>query len=95
MSSQEQTPLTRIERTERALLLLAYFIEQDGDAYVPLFETFEAELVEFKRSENAKDRARRLLASYNRDGGLKAIDSRNRSFNSNGGPLPYLGLPVA
>ncbi len=94
MSSQEASSLTRIERTERALVLLAYFIELDGDVHVPIFEKFEAELEEFKRMEGARDRARRLLAAYSRDGGLKAMDSKNLSLSSSGGPLPYLGLPV-
>ena len=81
-------------RTQRALVLLAYFIELDGEVHVPLFERFEAELEELKRVEGAKDRARRLLAAYSRDGGVKAIDDMNRSLSSSGGPLPYLGLPV-
>jgi hypothetical protein len=81
-----------IERVERALILLAYFIELDGDIHVPMYERFEAELQELKKKEDAKDRARRLLASYSRSGGRKAIASRNLSFNSSDGPLPYLGL---
>lgn len=94
MSSQEPSSLSRIERTERALLLLAYFIELDGDVHLPLFEKFEAELEEFKRLEGARDRARRLLMAYSRDGGVKAIDDKNLNLSSSGGPLPYLGLPV-
>jgi hypothetical protein len=86
--------LTLIERIERALVLLAYFIELDGEVHVPMFEKFEAELAELKRAETARDRARRLLESYSRDGGLKAIDSKNFSLSSSGGPSPYRGLPV-
>jgi len=93
-SQQEPSLLNRIERTERALVALAYFIELDGDVHLPLFEKFEAELEEFKRAEGAKDRARRLLMAYSREGGLKAIGSKNLSLSSSGGPLPYLGLPV-
>ena len=81
-----------IERIERALLLLAYFIELDGDVHVPMYEKFEAELEELKRKEGTRDRARRLLSAYSRSGGRKAIASRNLSFNSSEGPLPYLGL---
>jgi hypothetical protein len=52
-----------IERIEHALVLLAYFIELDGDVYVPMYEKFEAELAELKKTEAAMARARqRLLA---------------------------------
>jgi hypothetical protein len=91
-AEQAQPPL--IERIERALLLLAYFIELDGDVHVPMFEKFEAELAELQRRGSAKDRARRLLSSYNRDGGVKTIDSKYLNLSSSDGPLPYLGLPV-
>jgi hypothetical protein len=92
MSNPETSQLSTIERIERALVLLAYFIELDGDVHVPMYEKFEAELEELKRKEDTKDRARRLLLAYNRFGGRKAIASRNLSFNSSEGPLPYLGL---
>lgn len=94
MIAQQKQELTLIERTERALLLLAYFTELDGDVHLPMFEKFEAELAELKRAETARERARRLLDNYSRDGGVKAIESRNLSLSSSGGPLPYLGLPV-
>lgn len=81
-----------IERIERALLLLACFIEMDGDVHVPVYERLEAELARLRGAEDAKDRARRLLASYSRSGGRKAIADKNFSFNSSDGPLPYLGL---
>jgi hypothetical protein len=38
------------ERMERALLMLAYFIELDGDVHVPMYEKFEAELGEGNRT---------------------------------------------
>jgi hypothetical protein len=94
MSATEQQPLALVARIERALVVLAYFIELDGDVHVPMFEKFEAELAELKRAETARDRARRLLDFYSREGGLKAIDCKNFSLSSSGGPLPYLGLPV-
>jgi hypothetical protein len=94
MTTQRDIELSLVERVERALVLLAYFVELDGDVHLPLFEKLEAELEELKRKEGAKDRARRLLLSYSRDGGVKAIDSKNLSLSSNFGPLPYLGLPV-
>jgi hypothetical protein len=88
--AHQELPL--IERIERALVLLALFIELDGDVHVPMYEKFEAELAELRKTENTKDRARRLLASYSRSGGRKAIDSKNLSLSSSEGPRPYLGL---
>jgi hypothetical protein len=44
MSTAGRDQISLIERTERALVLLAYFIELDGDVYVPTFEKFEVEL---------------------------------------------------
>ncbi|QPF83994.1 hypothetical protein IC762_30865 [Bradyrhizobium genosp. L] len=83
---QKQANLTLLERTERALVILAYFIELDGDVHLPMFEKFEAEFAELKQAETARSRARRLLNHYSRDGGVNAIDCRNLSFNSSGGP---------
>lgn len=53
-----------IERIERALVLLAYFIALDGDVHVPMYEKFEAELEELKKREDTKARARRRLIDY-------------------------------
>jgi hypothetical protein len=66
MSTAAQEQPSMIERMERALLLLAYFIELDGDIHVPMYEKFEAELEELKKKEDTKDRARRLLLAYKR-----------------------------
>jgi hypothetical protein len=69
----EQLPLT-VERLERALVLLAYFIELDGDVHLSMYEKLEAELGELKTKEAIKNRARKRLESYlNEGGGLKAI----------------------
>jgi hypothetical protein len=69
----EQLPLT-VERLERALVLLAYFIELDGDVHLPMYEKFESELAELRKKEAIKYRARKRLKSYlNEGGGLKAI----------------------
>ncbi len=85
--------LTLQERLRRALLLLAYFIELDGDAHVTLFERLESELCDLRRRENAKERAHRLLSAYSsRAGEAKAIRSRYLSLSSSEGPRPYLGL---
>lgn len=81
-----------IERLERALLLLAYCIELDGDIHVPLYERLEVELHERTQREDTKARARERLATYSRSGGTNAICSRNLSLSSSEGPRPYLGL---
>jgi hypothetical protein len=73
MKIEEQAQLSLIERIERALVLLAYFIELDGDVHVPMYEKFEAELEELKRKEDTRARARQRLLSYAKSGGLKAI----------------------
>jgi hypothetical protein len=73
MSVANDHQLSLIERMERALLMLAYFIELDGDVHVPMYEKFEAELKELKARQDVKARAYHLLATYREAGGLKAI----------------------
>lgn len=63
MSRTEHDRVAIIERTERALVVLAYFIELDGDVHVPMYEKFEAELAELRKKEDTKARARKLLLS--------------------------------
>ncbi len=81
-----------ITRIERALVLLAYFIELDGDVHVSMYEKFEAELAALKATADARTRASQRLALYRRGGEGKTILSRNLSLSSSDGPLPYLGL---
>jgi hypothetical protein len=73
MHADENKELPMIERMERALILLAYFIELDGDVHVPMYEKFEAELRDLKKKEDVRARARSLLLSYSGAGALKAI----------------------
>jgi hypothetical protein len=73
MHADENKELPMIERMERALILLAYFIELDGDVHVSMYEKFEAELRDLKKKEDARARARSLLLSYSGAGALKAI----------------------
>jgi hypothetical protein len=54
MVDQPNQPST-IERIERALLLLAYFIELDGDVHVPMYAKFEAELEELKKRKTPRN----------------------------------------
>ena len=62
-----------IQRIERAMVLLAYFIEVDGDVHLPMYEKFEVELKELRQKEDIRARARHLLLTYSEAGGLKAI----------------------
>jgi hypothetical protein len=73
MPSETTSQMPTTERIERASVLLAYFIELDGDVHVPMYEKFETELRELKEREDTKARAHRLLMSYKDAGGLKAI----------------------
>ena len=54
MNMQSPSTLSLSERIERALVLLAYFIELDGDVHLAMFEKFEAELAELRRAETAR-----------------------------------------
>ncbi len=92
MSTTPPPSTQLIERIERALLLLAYFIELDGDVHVVLYEKFEAELAELKAKASVRARASERLTSYRQLGAGNAIISRNLSLSSSDGPLPYLGL---
>ena len=61
MKRVEQLPLT-VERLERALVLLAYFIELDGDVHLPMYEKFELELAELKTKRSYQISRARALA---------------------------------
>lgn len=87
---KEQLPLA--DRIERALVVLALFIELDGDVHIPMYEKFERELAELRRKEATRERARRLVLSYGEAGTLNAERPKNLSLSSSDGPLPYLGL---
>ena len=92
MAKQKHEQLSMIERVERALLVLAYLMERDGDVHLALYESLERDLEELRQKEDTRQRARRLLESYTRSGDVKAICSKNLSLSSSEGPLPYLGL---
>jgi hypothetical protein len=66
-------PPSLVERIERALVLLAYLIELDGDVHLPMYAQFECELADLKAKEGTKERARRRLLAYSDTGALKAI----------------------
>jgi hypothetical protein len=50
MSPAEHDRVIFIERIERTLVVLAYFIELDGDMHVPIYEKFEAERAELRKN---------------------------------------------
>ena len=62
-TSQEEEALL-IERIERALILLAYFIELDGDVHLAMFERFESELEVLKKRQATRELAAALLEAY-------------------------------
>lgn len=69
---KEEAPIT-LERLERALVFTAYLVEKYGDRYASILERLEREFEELRRHENPRARARRILDTYTRDGGEKAI----------------------
>jgi hypothetical protein len=62
-----------VEHLEKALLLAAYVVLRYGEAYAPLLERLEHEVVERRRRVAPADRARRILEAYTLEGGRKAI----------------------
>jgi hypothetical protein len=50
-----------IERLERAMALLAFLIERDGDVHLPMFERLEKELNEMRHKAATRERARAWL----------------------------------
>jgi hypothetical protein len=74
-----------IQRIECALVLLAYFIELDGDVYVPMYEKFEAELQELKRKEKTEQRAQRRLMSYRENSKNDSLNINSQRFRD----IPY------
>jgi hypothetical protein len=64
MSLGQTKKLPLIERVERALILLAYCVELDGDVHVPMYEKLEAELEALKKTNDARLRARERLDAF-------------------------------
>lgn len=56
------------KRLERALRIIAGIVAAEGgEVYVPIFERLERELADRKRAQDARARARALLASPSSD----------------------------
>jgi hypothetical protein len=70
-----------IERIERALLVIAYLIEVDGDVHLPMYEQFEAELAELRRKAGVRERARTRLEAYLGPGSRSDLIERGSNFD--------------
>jgi hypothetical protein len=57
----------------RAIEFMLYVVDTYGDRYMPILESLIADLDAIERRENPRERARRMVAAYTLDGGLKAI----------------------
>ena len=79
------------ERVERALVLVAYLIEMDGDVHVALYERLETELRTLEHRDSVRDRARRLLADCGRGGSSNATHAGLLSLSSSESPHRCLG----
>jgi hypothetical protein len=73
MTAGPSETLTIAERVERALVVLAYCIELDGDVHLPMYERFEEEFKTLKKRQEARERAKQLLAAYTDAGALRQI----------------------
>lgn len=67
MNPGQRSEMPLHARIEAALILLAYFIEQDGDIHVPMYEKFERELEALRTNDDACARARERLAAFRAD----------------------------
>lgn len=65
-------PLT-LDRLRDALVFAAYVVETYGEYYLPILDVLEQAYVEMQAKEAPRDRVRRILKTYTRDGGVKAI----------------------
>lgn len=74
---RESQPLT-VERVERALLLIAFAMELDGEVYVPIYEKLEQELETLRRTRDTMERARQRLEA-NRHRLAEVGISKNRT----------------
>ncbi|MCW5735974.1 MAG: hypothetical protein KIS73_17735 [Enhydrobacter sp.] len=79
-------------RLERALVLLAYLIELDGDVHVPMYERIEGELRTMQQRRNTRTRARQLLAGYANSTG-DAVSWKPAMTDSEPVQLPYVRTP--
>ena len=52
------------EQVERALVLLAYLIEIEGDIHLPMYEQYEAKLAELRAKADVRARARQRLNAF-------------------------------
>ena len=75
----QQLPM--IERVERALLVIAYLVERDGDIHLPMYEQFETELAELRSKADVRQRARKRLESFLGPGSTSDLIERGSNFD--------------
>lgn len=68
-----------VERLERGLVLLAYFMSLDGPVYAPLFEKLERERETLRSREDTASRAKRFPETY---GGVTEHRAIEPEFNA-------------
>jgi hypothetical protein len=73
LAKQPADEAVTLDRLERGLALMAYFVVLDGPVLAPLFEKLERELEAMRANRDTVGRARQLLESYKVAGGVKAI----------------------
>lgn len=56
-----------------AIGYMLYVVDTYGDRYLPILESLIADLDALELRESPRERARRIMAAYTLDGGLKAI----------------------
>lgn len=64
---------SQVDELEADIVYMAYVVENFGDIYAPILDRLLAELDALRRQESPRDRARRILNAYTREGGVKAI----------------------
>lgn len=61
---QVDDELSLVQRVERALVLLAYLIEIEGNIHLPMYEQYEAWLAKLRSKNDVRARARQRLQAY-------------------------------
>lgn len=62
-----------VDELQGEVVYMAYVVETYGEVYAPVLDRLMAELDALRFRETPRDRARRVLNTYTREGALKAI----------------------
>lgn len=57
----------------KAIDFMLYVVDTYGERFLPILDSLIADHDAMEKRESSQDRARRLLAAYTLDGGMKAI----------------------